>query len=119
MAYQNAEYMARQELIKSYLTIKPDSFGEVEVEIVAAAGQMSPLKRQLIEAVLKDHGSNLIPIIIRRTEAYGDDFEYEAIYGAEWVQVAAEMGVKRLKAWIMDVEDDQIQEVVDTMRMLA
>ena len=110
----------RQETIINYLRVKPQSFGEVETEIVVGDKEPAPIKRQLIEATLEQQGANLIPIIIRHLpEPDEDENEYEAIYGGEWVQIAKEMGVDRLHAWIMDVSDDQIPEIQETMRMLA
>lgn len=111
--------MNRQETIINYLRVKPQSFGEVEAEIVKAKGAIAPIKRQLIESTLKQQGTNLIPIVIRRIDEDDEGNEYEAIYGHEWVLIAHEMGINRLHAWIMDVTDDQIPEIQETMRMLA
>ncbi|MGJ3244504.1 MAG: hypothetical protein ACFE0I_00295 [Elainellaceae cyanobacterium] len=114
----------RRELISKNLGIKPINHGQVhtfQIALPDSRKQMISLEqRQAIEASLLAHQSNLISLIIRRTDAYeNEDIEYELVYGADWLQVAQELDIEKVWAWVFDMTDDQAIAAIDEMEALT
>ncbi|MBI4783470.1 MAG: hypothetical protein HY785_19445 [Oscillatoriophycideae cyanobacterium NC_groundwater_1537_Pr4_S-0.65um_50_18] len=101
----------RRELISRNLGIIPINHGKVyafQIALPDSEKQELSLERsQAIESSLLQHQSNLVSLILRRTESYGDDIEYELVYGAEWLQVAQQLDIEMLWAWVFDMTDEQ------------
>ncbi|MBW4661358.1 MAG: hypothetical protein KME15_22010 [Drouetiella hepatica Uher 2000/2452] len=101
----------RRELISKNLGIIPINHGKVytfQIALPDPGKQEISLERsQAIESSLLQHQSNLASLILRRTESYGDDIEYELVYGAEWLQVAQKLDIEMLWAWVFDMTDEQ------------
>jgi len=101
----------RRELISRNLGIIPINHGKVytfQIAIPDAEKQEISLERsQAIESSLLQHQSNLVSLILRRTQSYGDDIEYELVYGADWLQVAQKLDIEMLWAWVFDMTDEQ------------
>ncbi len=100
----------RQNKIVEYLQIKPISHGQVNTSQIAIAGlKIAEIPEQRYENLrrsLVKQGSNLLPLIVRRTDAYEEE-EYEAVYGADWCLVAKELGIEKLWVWVFDLTDEQ------------
>ncbi len=71
-----------------------------------------PLERQ--EALLNifaDQGLNLIPLLVISMEKYDSEQQYEIVHGTDWYQVAKEIEIKELWAWVYDTTDEQVVEI--------
>lgn len=115
-----ADYHERRRLIRESLKIQPLSHGQVYTYTVGVRSQpeISPERYAELRWSLENHKSNLIPIVVRRTDSLGDEKEYEAIYGADWVQVAEEMGIEMLWAWVFDLSDEEVKATQAEFAML-
>ncbi|GAB4349681.1 MAG: hypothetical protein Fur0042_17170 [Cyanophyceae cyanobacterium] len=113
----------RQSRIIEYLKIKPTHHGQLETCLLAIPDGTSlefpPERLEEIRTSLTEQGTNLIPLMVRRSDAYGDEFEYEVIYGEEWCIVAQELGIDRLWVWMFDLDDQQAQVAREEMARLA
>lgn len=114
----------RRELISKNLGIIPINHGQVytfQVALPETKKQDISLERyQAIEQSLLQHQSNLISLVIRRTDAYTDeDIEYEIVYGADWLQVAQDLNIDRVWAWVFDMTDEQAEAARAEMAQLA
>ena len=114
----------RRELISKNLGIKPINHGQVYAfQIAIPDSRKQPVsleKRQVIEQSLLAHQSNLISLIIRRTDAYSDeDIEYELVYGADWLQIAQDLEVEKVWAWVFDMTDEQAIAAIAEMESLT
>ncbi|MFQ3583779.1 MAG: helix-hairpin-helix domain-containing protein [Cyanobacteriota bacterium] len=105
---------ARKRIIE-YLRIKPINHGQVHVLQIAIpevlTKSLDPVKVEMATASLKRFGSNLHPVLLRRTALYGEDREYEVVFGEEWCEAASRLGWERIWAWIFDIPDDQIDDI--------
>ncbi|MEH2403315.1 hypothetical protein [Nostoc sp.] len=112
----------RRVRIRANLGIEPITHGQVytfQIAISASEQQNISLeRRQLIEETLTQHKSNLIPLIVRRTEAYSEEEEYEVVYGADWCLVAKELDIEKLWVWVFDMNDEQAAAAKDEMQQL-
>lgn len=114
----------RRELISKNLGIKPINHGQVYTFQVALPDSrkqaLSLERRQAIEQSLLTHQSNLISLIIRRTTAYSDeDIEYEVLHGADWLQIAQELDIEKVWAWVFDLTDEQAIATIAEMELLT
>lgn len=113
----------RQNRIIEYLKIKPTHHGQLETCLLAIPDGISlelpPERLEEIRTSLTEQGTNLIPLMVRRSDAYGDDFEYEVIYGEEWCAVARELDIDRLWVWMFDLDDEQARVARAEMARLA
>lgn len=99
----------RQAQIEKNLGIRPISHGQVHTFQIAVPDSqrqdISQERRQTLAESLTQHNSNLVPLIVRRTEAYSEEEEYEVIYGADWCLVAKELDIEKLWVWVFDMND--------------
>lgn len=114
----------RRELISKNLGLKPINHGQIYTfQIALPEVRKKPLsleQRQAIETSLLSHQSNLVSLIVRRTTAYkDDDIEYELVYGANWLQIAQELSVEKVWAWVFDLTDEQVEVAIAEMESLA
>ena len=114
----------RRELISKNLGIKPINHGQVytfQIAIPDSRKQDFSLEqRQAIEQSLLAHQSNLISLVIRRTNAYADeDIEYELVYGVDWLQIAQELNIEKVWAWVFDLTDEQTIAAIAEMESLS
>lgn len=114
----------RRELISKNLGIKPINHGQVytfQIAIPDSRKQSLSLEqRKTIEQSLLAHQSNLVSLIIRRTNAYSDeDIEYELVYGADWLQIAKELDIEKVWAWVFDLTDEQVATTIAEMESLS
>jgi hypothetical protein len=113
----------RREIISKNLGIKPINHGQVyafQIALPDSRKQAVTLEqRQAIERSLLAHQSNLVSLIIRRTDAYNDDdIEYELVYGAEWLQAAQKLDIEKVWAWVFDMTDEQVIGTISEMESL-
>ncbi|NMG09049.1 hypothetical protein [Brasilonema sp. UFV-L1] len=113
----------RRERIVQYLGIKPINHGQVytfqiaipESEVVAI-----PFERhEQLKSSFTEQGTNLIPLLVRRTEAYSEEEEYEVVYGADWCLVAKELDIDKLWVWVFDMTDEQAAAAKEEMQQLV
>jgi len=114
----------RRDLISRNLGINPISHGQIHTfQIALPEAKKQPIslkRRQAIEQSFVTHQSNLTSLIVRRTNAYADeDVEYELVYGADWLQVAQELGIEKVWAWVFDLTDEEAIATVAIMETLA
>jgi hypothetical protein len=114
----------RRNIISENLIITPISHGQVhtfQIALPTNKKQVIPLEqRQAIEKSLLAHKTNLISLIIRRTKAYNDeDIGYELVYGADWLQIAQELGIEKVWAWVFDMTDEQADAAITDMEAIT
>lgn len=103
------------------LKATPNNHAQVYTSLIAippSEREISPTRRQELEASLSQHQSNLIPLILRRTTAYTEDEEFEVIYGADWCIVAQEIGIEKLWVWVFDIPDEEVDNIKAEMQQL-
>lgn len=112
-----------QKQIGVHLGIRPINHGEVYTfQIAVPESDQQHLPRENYENIqksLQQHKSNLIPLIVRRTQAYNEDQEYEVIYGVDWYLVAKEIGIERLWVWVFELTDEQAITLKQEMEFLT
>ncbi|MDZ8065498.1 MAG: helix-hairpin-helix domain-containing protein [Nostoc sp. DedQUE08] len=112
----------RQNRIVEYLRIKPISHGQIYTFQIAIPEsevlEITLEKREQLERSLTQQGSNLIPLIVRRTEAYSEEEEYEVVFGADWCLVAKELDIEKLWVWVFDMNDQQAAVAKEEMQQL-
>jgi hypothetical protein len=113
-------YQERRSQISQSLKIQPISHGQIYLYNIGMRSRpdLSGDRYEELQASLENHGSNLIPIVVRRTDELGDPKEYEVIHGADWVVVAEDMNLDTLWAWVFDLSDDQVAATVDEIEAL-
>lgn len=113
----------RRARIRANLSIEPISHGQVHTfQIAVPESEQKDIpseRRQIIEDSLTQHKSNLVPLIVRRTEDYSEEEEYEAVYGADWCIVAKELDIEKLWVWVFDMTDEQAAAAKVEMEQLA
>lgn len=114
--------LERRKRIRAYLGIEPISHGQVYTFQIAIPNpnlQNIPIeRRQTIEDSLMLHKTNLIPILVRRTEAYTEEEEYEVVYGDDWCIVAKQLDIEKLWVWVFDMTDEQAATAKEEMQQL-
>jgi hypothetical protein len=112
----------RRDRIVQYLQIKPINHGQIYTfQIAIPQNEVSkiPLEREeYLRNSLTQQGTNLIPLIVRRTDAYTEEEEYEVIYGADWCLAAKELDIEKLWVWVFDLTDEQAKTVKSEMEYL-
>lgn len=100
----------RQKRIIDRLRIQPTHHGQLDISLItlpeSSNKSIAPERWQLLKDSLDQQGSNLIPLVVRRTDAY-EEAEYEVVYGVDWYLVAKELDVERLWVWVFDLTDEQ------------
>ncbi|MBF2088376.1 MAG: hypothetical protein IGR80_01525 [Synechococcales cyanobacterium K44_A2020_017] len=114
------DYQERRNLIRKSLKIQPMSHGQVHIFTVGMRSRpdITSDRYEELRLSLSNHGSNLIPIMVRRSDRLGDEKEYEVIHGADWVIVAEDLGVEMLWAWVFDLTDEQVDVACQEWDML-
>lgn len=113
----------RRDRIVEYLRIKPISHGQIytfqiavpQAEVVEIPSQ----RREALSRSLAEQGSNLVPLIVRRTEAYSEEEEYEVVYGADWCLLAKELEIEKLWVWVFNMTDEQAAAAKAEMQQLV
>ena len=112
-----------QNRIVEYLRIKPISHSQIytsQIAIPETQGEEIPRdRREALRRSLIEQGSNLIPLIVRQTEAYSNEEEYEVVCGADWCMVAKELGIEQMWAWIFEMTDEEVAAAQAEMELLA
>jgi hypothetical protein len=115
-----SDYQERRQRIRENLKIQSITHGQVHTCLIGMAEppQISDDRREELGWSLQNHQSNLIPIVVRRTDRFGDDIEYEVIHGAEWVVVAEALGIEMLWAWVFDLNDAEVAATREELAIL-
>jgi len=117
------ERSSDQNRIVEYLRIKPISHSQIYTsQIAVPEPQMGEIPRERREALrrsLIEQGSNLIPLIVRPTEAYSNEEEYEVVCGSDWCIVAKELGIEQMWAWVFEMTDEEVAVAQAEMEHLA
>lgn len=115
-----SDYQERRQRIRENLKIQSISHGQVHTCLIGMAEppQISDDRRDELGWSLQNHQSNLIPIVVRRTDRFGDEIEYEVIHGAEWVVVAEALGIEMLWAWVFDLNDAEVAATREELAIL-
>lgn len=112
----------RRDRIVEYLRIKPISHGQIHTFQIAVPEsevlEIPSEKCEYLRNSLTQQGTNLIPLIVRRTEAYSEEEEYEVVYGADWCLVAKELDIEKLWVWVFDMNDEQAAAAKKEMQQL-
>lgn len=115
--------LERQERISKNLGIRPISHGQIYTLQIAIPDSekrdISAERQKVLKNSFNQHKSNLIPLIVRRTEAYNEDEEYEVVYGADWWIVAKELNIEKLWVWVFEMNDEQAQAAKVQMEQLT
>jgi len=101
----------RRDRIVQYLQIKPINHGQIYTYQIAIPQEEIleiPLEREeYLRNSLNQQRTNLIPLIVRRTDAYTEEQEYEVVFGADWCLIAQELEIEKLWVWVFDLTDEQ------------
>ncbi len=112
-----------RKLIAQHLKVKPLHHGQVFTEEIAISISQNQViskeRKEDLTRSLQQYNSNLIPLILRRSDQYGENFEYEVIYGADWCIIAQELNIEKLWAWVFDLNEDQALAIQAEMEELA
>ncbi|MEP6490618.1 Rho termination factor (modular protein) [Microcoleus vaginatus GB2-A3] len=112
-----------QNRIVEYLRIKPISHSQIYTSQIAVPelqkGEIPRERREALRRSLIEQGSNLIPLIVRRTEAYSNEEEYEVVCGSDWCIVAKELGIEQMWAWVFEMTDEEVAVAQAEMEHLA
>lgn len=110
----------RYEQILKSMRVEPQTHGQISTASVGMRSQpeIFPKRYEEIYQSLEKHRNNLIPIVVRRTTSFGDERDYEVIYGEDWVSVAQKVGIKKLWAWVFDLTDQQVEEIKAELDLL-
>lgn len=112
----------RRDRIVNYLRIKPVNHGQIYTfQIAIPPSEVTNIpfnKREYLKASLTQQETNLIPLIVRRTEAYNEEEEYELVYGADWYLVAKELDIEKLWVWVFDLTDEEAATAKEEMQQL-
>jgi hypothetical protein len=112
----------RRDRIVNYLRIKPVNHGQIytfQIAIPTSEVTDIPFDRgEYLKASLIQQETNLIPLIVRRTEAYSEEEEYELVYGADWYLVAKELDIEKLWVWVFDLTDEEAATAKEEMQQL-
>ena len=112
-----------QNRIVEYLRIKPISHSQIYTSQIAVPDRpgeaITRQRRETLRRSLIEQGSNLIPLIVRRTEAYSNEEEYEVVCGAHWCIVAKELGIEQMWAWVFEMSDREVAAAQAEMELLA
>ena len=113
----------RRNRIIEYLRIKPISHGQIYTfQLAVPESQIVEIpveRRENLRRSLTEQGSNLIPLIVRRTEDYSEEEEYEVVYGVDWCLVAKELDIEKLWVWVFDMTDEQAVAAKAEMEQLT
>ena len=112
-----------QNRIVEYLRIKPISHSQIYTSQIAVPedqrGEIPRERREALRRSLIEQGSNLIPLIVRPTEAYSNEEEYEVVCGSDWCIVAKELGIEQMWAWVFEMTDEEVTVAQAEMANLA
>ena len=112
-----------QNRIVEYLRIKPISHSQIYTSQIAIPDSLQKEiirdRREALRRSLIEQGSNLIPLIVRRTEAYSNEEEYEVVCGADWYTIAKELGIEQMWAWVFEMTDEEVAAAQAEMELLA
>ncbi|MEK0177779.1 ParB N-terminal domain-containing protein [Microcoleus anatoxicus] len=112
-----------QNRIIEYLRIKPISHSQIYTSQIAIPDSLRKEiirdRREALRRSLIEQGSNLIPLIVRPTEAYSNEEEYEVVCGADWCMVAKELGLEQMWAWVFEMSDEEVVAAQAEMELLA
>ncbi|MEG5048397.1 Rho termination factor (modular protein) [Microcoleus sp. B4-C1] len=112
-----------QNQIVEYLRIKPISHTQIYTSQIAIPephrGEIPRERREALRRSLIEQGSNLIPLIVRPTEAYSNEEEYEVVCGSDWCIVAKELGIEQMWAWVFEMTDEDVAVAQAEMEHLA
>ncbi|MBW3587668.1 MAG: Rho termination factor (modular protein) [Cyanobacteria bacterium 0813] len=112
-----------QNRIVEYLRIKPISHTQIYTSQIAVPelhkGEIPRERREALRRSLIEQGSNLIPLIVRPTEAYSNEEEYEVVCGSDWCILAKELGIEQMWAWVFEMTDEEVAVAQAEMEHLA
>ncbi len=115
MNYSEAE---RQKIIE-YLKVKPVHHGQLDIsQIYVPEKQVISPPDGYVE-IINHFQANLHPIVVRRTDQYGEDQEYELIYGGDWYQAAKRAGLTKIWVWVFDLTNEQITQIEQLLNTTA
>lgn len=112
----------RRKKIVNYLRIKPVNHGQVYTFQIAIPPSevldISFERSEYLKLSFAHQGTNLIPLIVRRTEAYSEEEDYEVVYGIDWLLIAKEVNIEKLWVWVFDMTDEEVAITKQEMQQL-
>lgn len=112
----------RRNKIVNYLRIKPVNHGQVYTFQIAIPPSevldISFERSEYLKLSFAHQGTNLIPLIVRRTEAYSEEEDYEVVYGIDWLLIAKEVNIEKLWVWVFDMTDEEVTITKQEMQQL-
>ncbi|MBE9182815.1 ParB N-terminal domain-containing protein [Oculatella sp. LEGE 06141] len=103
------DYIKRQQHIAQRLIPKSIDNGQLDTFLIAvplSESNVDPARLALLKESIKSQGSNLLTLVVRRTDAYEEE-EYEVVYGADWLIAAKELDIEKVWVWVFDLDDEQ------------
>jgi hypothetical protein len=111
----------RRQSIRDSLRPKPIHHGQLDTSLIAVPMTESHVTPERLEALkdsLRTQGSNLLNLVVRRSDAYEDE-EYEVVYGADWLIAAKELELEKVWVWVFDMDDEQAAATKAEMEWLT
>ena len=91
-----------------------------EIAVPESESQDISLERQQkLRDSFEEQSTNLVPLIVRPTKAYGEEVGYEVIYGADWCLVAKKLKIEKLWVWVFEMTDQQATLAKEEMEQLV
>lgn len=113
----------RQKQIIAHVLPKPITHGMLDTSEIAVPESesrgISPERQQKLRDSFGEQGTNLVPLIVRPTKAYGESVAYEVIYGADWCLVAKELEIEKLWVWGFEMTEQQAATAKEEMEQLV
>lgn len=113
----------RQKKVVAHVLPKQITHGLLDTSEIAVPESesqgISLERRQKLRDSFGEQGTNLVPLIVRPTKAYGESVAYEVIYGADWCLVAKELEIEKLWVWVFEMTDQQTATAKEEMEQLV
>lgn len=104
--------MDQSEHLQQYLKIQPTDHGQVHLDYLVLPTVypdfLCSRSPEQIRQNLAGYGINLTPLIVRRISPETGETLYEVIFGKEVVEFARELGISKLWAWMVNVQDGEV-----------
>lgn len=111
----------RRQSIRDSLRPKPIHHGQLDTSLIAipiTESHVAPERLEILKESLQTQGSNLLNLVVRRSDAYEDE-EYEVVYGADWLVAAKELELEKVWVWVFDMDDEQAAATKEEMEQLV
>ncbi len=116
---KDPEWAKQQEWIRESIRSKKINHGLVRTdEIYFDERNLNSDKVKVVFGILDKYKYNFLSLAVRSTDEYqhiSKDYEYELIYGEEWLFAARQLQLPQVWAWLYDVDKSQANSIRNEM----